>query len=230
MKIQGLEKLSMVDYDGYAACTVFLSGCNLRCPFCQNAVLVESALPEFISEEDFFAFLEKRRGLLDAVAITGGEPTLRRDLPAFCRRIKAAGYRVKLDSNGTRPAVLKELVGNGLVDYIAMDVKCPPADYPDLMACDGKDLDGIKESVAFLLTAPLPYEFRTTLVDELHDEKSIRALGEFVRGARELWLQKFVDRGGCLTDGLHEVPYKRAEEYAEILKGYVEKVGLRGYV
>ena len=230
MKIQGLEKLSMVDYDGYAACTVFLSGCNLRCPFCQNAVLVESALPEFISEEDFFAFLEKRRGLLDAVAITGGEPTLRRDLPAFCRRIKAAGYRVKLDSNGTRPEMLKSLIAEGLVDYIAMDVKCPPADYPDLMGCDESDLNAIKESVAFLKTAPLPYEFRTTLVDELHDERSIRSLGEFVKGARELWLQKFVDRGGCLTDGLHEVPYKKAEEYAEILKEYVEKVGLRGYV
>ncbi|MBP5429160.1 MAG: anaerobic ribonucleoside-triphosphate reductase activating protein [Clostridia bacterium] len=230
MKIQGLEKLSMVDYDGYAACTVFLSGCNLRCPFCQNAVLVESALPEFISEDEFFAFLEKRKGLLDAVAITGGEPTLRRDLADFCRRIKAAGYRVKLDSNGTRPAVLKELVENGLVDYIAMDVKCPPADYPDLMGCDEKDLEAIKESVAFLKTAPLPYEFRTTLVDELHDERSIRSLGEFVRGARELWLQKFVDRGGCLTDGLHEVPYKRAEAYAEILSKFVGNVGLRGYV
>jgi len=230
MKIQGLEKLSMVDYDGYAACTVFLSGCNLRCPFCQNAVLLEGALPDFISEEEFFAFLEKRRGLLDAVAITGGEPTLRPDLPDFCRKIKAAGYRVKLDSNGTRPAMLKELVDEGLVDYIAMDVKCPPADYPDLMACDEKDLEAIRESVAYLKTDPLPYEFRTTLVDELHDEKSVRALGEFVRGAKELWLQKFVDRGGCLTDGLHEVPYKRAEEYAGILGEYVEQVGLRGYV
>ena len=230
MKIQGLEKLSMVDYDGYAACTVFLSGCNLRCPFCQNAVLLEGALPEFISEEDFFAFLEKRRGLLDAVAITGGEPTLRRDLPEFCRKIKEAGYRVKLDSNGTRPEVLKKLVAEGLVDYIAMDVKCPPADYPDLMACDEKDLDAVKESIAFLLTDPLPYEFRTTLVDELHDEKSIRARGEFVRGAKQLWLQKFVDRGGCLTDGLHAVEYKRAEEYAAILGKYAEKVGLRGYV
>ena len=230
MKIQGLEKLSMVDYDGYAACTVFLAGCNLRCPFCQNAVLLEGALPDFISEDDFFAFLEKRKGLLDAVAITGGEPTLRRDLSDFCRRIKAAGYRVKLDSNGTRPAVLKQLVADRLVDYIAMDVKCPPADYPDLMACDEADLAGIRESIAFLLTAPLPYEFRTTLVDELHDEKSIRSLGEFVRGARELWLQKFVDRGGCLTDGLHEVPYKQAEEYAKILSEYVGRVGLRGYV
>ena len=230
MKIQGLEKLSMVDYDGYAACTVFLSGCNLRCPFCQNAVLVEGAVPEFISEEDFFAFLEKRKGLLDAVAITGGEPTLRPDLNDFCKKIKAAGYRVKLDTNGTRPKVLKELVKENLVDYVAMDVKCPPADYPDLMGCDEKDLDAMKESVAFLLTAPLPYEFRTTIVDELHDEKSIEALGEFVKGAKQLWLQKFVDRGGCLTDGLHEVQYKTAEKYAQILGKYAEKVGLRGYV
>ena len=230
MKIQGLEKLSMVDYDGYAACTVFLSGCNLRCPFCQNAVLVEGALPEFISEEDFFAFLEKRRGLLDAVAITGGEPTLRPDLPDFCKKVKAAGYRVKLDSNGTRPEVLKKLVAEGLVDYIAMDVKCPPADYPDLMGCDEKDLAAIKESIAFLITAPLPYEFRTTLVDELHDERSIKSLGEFIKGAKQLWLQKFVDRGGCLTDGLHEVPYETAEGYAKILRETVMQVGLRGYV
>ena len=125
---------------------------------------------------------------------------------------------------------MKALVKENLVDYVAMDVKCPPADYPDLMGCDEKDLDGIKESVAYLKTAPLPYEFRTTLVDELHDERSVRSLGEFVKGARELWLQKFVDRGGCLTDGLHEVPYKKAEEYAKILSEYVEKVGLRGYV
>ena len=126
--------------------------------------------------------------------------------------------------------MLKELVKENLVDYVAMDVKCPADDYPDLMGCDEKDLEAIKESVAFLKTAPLPYEFRTTLVDELHDERSVRGLGEFVRGAKELWLQKFVDRGGCLTDGLHEVPYKTAEEYAGILRAYVEKVGLRGYV
>ena len=212
MKIQGLEKLSMVDYDGYAACTVFLSGCNLRCPFCQNAVLVEGTVPEFISEEAFFIFLEKRKGLL------------------VCKRIKAAGYRVKLDTNGTRPKVLKALVKENLVDYVAMDVKCPPADYPDLMGCDEKDLLAIKESVSYLLSDPLPYEFRTTVVDELHDEGSITALGEFVRGAKQLWLQKFVDRGGCLTDGLHAVEYKRAEEYAAILGKYAEKVGLRGYV
>ena len=111
-----------------------------------------------------------------------------------------------------------------------MDVKCPPADYLELMGCDEKDLAAIKESIAFLITAPLPYEFRTTLVDELHDERSIKSLGEFIKGAKQLWLQKFVDRGGCLTDGLHEVPYKTAEEYAKILRETVIQVGLRGYV
>ena len=229
MKIQGLEKLSMVDYDGYAACTVFLSGCNLRCPFCQNAVLVEGAVPEFISEEDFFTFLSSRRGLLDAVAITGGEPTLRPDLPAFCRKIKDAGYKVKLDSNGTRPDVLRRLVSEGIVDYIAMDVKCPLSDYPDLMATSDEDVGRIAESIAYLKSSPLPYEFRTTIVDELHDERSIEALGELLAGAERLYLQKFTDRGGCLTDGLHAVEFATAEKYAAILKKTVRQVTLRGY-
>ena len=223
MKIQGLEKLSLVDYDGYAACTVFLAGCNLRCPYCHNAALVTAGIPEAISEEDFFLFLEKRRGLLDAVCISGGEPTLRAELPDFCRRIKALGYRVKLDTNGTSPRVLASLVRDGLIDYVAMDIKTPLCDYPSLLSADEDDPAHIGESIAFLLSSSIPFEFRTTLVDEMVSDEDILRIGDQLRGAPLLFLQKFEDQGGNLVEGLTAVPYETAEHYAELLRPYVTR-------
>lgn len=229
MKIQGLEKLSLVDYDGYAAATVFLAGCNLRCPFCQNAALLSGSLPALLTEDEFFAFLSTRKGLLDAVCITGGEPTLRPDLPDFCRRIKAAGFRVKLDTNGTAPALLHALVADSLLDYVAMDIKAPLSDYPLFLLAGERETAAVSESIAYLLTNPVPYEFRTTLVNEMIDEGGIREIGGMLTGAPRLFLQKFSDRGGNLTDGLSAVPRETAERYAAILRVTVGAVTLRGY-
>ena len=230
MKIQGLEKLSLVDFDGYAACTVFLAGCNLRCPFCQNAVLVDGGLPECITEQEFFAFLDKRKGLLDAVCISGGEPTLRRELPDFCRRIKKNGYLVKLDTNGTNVDMLRLLIDRKLVDYVAMDVKAPLYDYPPLLLAEEKATESVKESIALLIGGKIPYEFRTTLVSEMIDAKGIADMASLLRGADKLFLQKFEDRGGNLAEGLTAVSLETASEYAKILSAGIGRVSLRGYL
>ena len=230
MKIQGLEKLSLVDFDGYAACTVFLAGCNLRCPFCQNAVLVDGGLPECITEQEFFAFLDKRKGLLDAVCISGGEPTLRRELPDFCRRIKENGYLVKLDTNGTNVDMLRLLIDRKLVDYVAMDVKAPLYDYPPLLLAEEKATESVKESIALLIGGKIPYEFRTTLVSEMIDAKGIADMASLLRGADKLFLQKFEDRGGNLAEGLTAVSLETASEYAKILSAGIGRVSLRGYL
>lgn len=230
MKIQGLEKLSLVDFDGYAACTVFLAGCNLRCPFCQNAVLVDGGLPECITEPEFFAFLDKRKGLLDAVCISGGEPTLRRELPDFCRRIKENGYLVKLDTNGTNVDMLRLLIDRKLVDYVAMDVKAPLYDYPPLLLAEEKATESVKESIALLIGGKIPYEFRTTLVSEMIDAKGIADMASLLRGADKLFLQKFEDRGGNLAEGLTAVSLETASEYAKILSAGIGRVSLRGYL
>jgi pyruvate formate lyase activating enzyme len=229
MKIQGLEKLSLVDFDGYAAATVFLAGCNLRCPFCQNAALVEGDVPDCISESEFFAFLDKRSGLLDAVCISGGEPTLRRELPDFCRAIKEKGYLVKLDTNGTSPEMLKQLIREKLIDYVAMDVKAPLYDYESLLLAEPNAVARVKESIELLICGTLPYEFRTTLVSEMIDEKGIADMADLLRGAKKLFLQKFEDRGGNLAEGLTAVPLETAKLYQEILSKEVEQVALRGY-
>lgn len=229
MKIQGLERLSLVDYDGYTACTVFLAGCNLRCPYCHNAALLSGGIEDAISEEDFLAFLEKRRGLLDAVCISGGEPTLRPELPDFCRRIRALGYRVKLDTNGTAPSVLAALIKDDLLDYVAMDIKAPLSDYPELLSADGRDPARIGESIDLLIGGSLPFEFRLTLVSEMIDEDGIRQIAARLSGAPRLFLQKFEDRGGNLVEGLTAVPYETAERYAAILRETIGCVTLRGY-
>ena len=229
MKIQGLEKLSLVDFDGYAACTVFLAGCNLRCPFCQNAALVTGDVPECIREEEFFAFLDKRAGLLDAVCISGGEPTLRRELPDFCRRIKEKGYLVKLDTNGTNPALLKSLIDEGLIDYVAMDIKAPIEEYPPLLLSEEDTPHAVRESIALLLSGEVPYEFRTTLVEEMIDRAGILRIGEEIDGAERIFLQKFEDRGGNLAEGLTAVSPELAKEYAALLAPRVKRVALRGY-
>lgn len=230
MKIHGIERLSLVDYDGYTACTVFLAGCNLRCPYCQNAALITGDAPEAITERELFEYLKKRKGLLDAVCISGGEPTLRSaELSLFCKRIKALGYRVKLDTNGTSPRTVRALIDEGLLDYVAMDVKAPIADYPELLLSEADAPRKIKETVELLLSARVSYEFRTTLVSEMIDEGGILALADLLKGAEKLFLQKFEDRGGNLVEGLTAVPRETAEHYAALLRKTVKQVSLRGY-
>lgn len=228
MKIFGLEKLSMVDYEGHLCCTVFTAGCNFRCPYCHNADLVEGRNLHEITEEEFFSFLQKRKGLLDGVCVSGGEPTLQPDLIDFIKRIKSRGYLVKLDSNGTSPKVIKELVELKLLDYIAMDIKNSKESYRKT-ANGFFDLAKIKESVEFLKQGKIPYEFRTTLVKGHHTEKEIKEIALWLKGADKIYLQCFVDSGSCITSGLEKVEKPEAEHYKEILSKTIKEVYLRGY-
>ena len=197
MKLAGLQKLTLLDFPGELACTVFTQGCNMRCPFCQNADLV---LPDRfaenaqIPEEEFFRFLEGRKGRLGGVAITGGEPTLHSDLPDFMRKIREMGFRVKLDTNGTNPGMLKQIVGEGLADYVAMDVKNTMAKYPltvGIPDAEQQMLEKIRESIAFLMEDTVPYEFRTTVVGGLHTAEDIEDMARQLQGAKAWYLQQF---------------------------------------
>ncbi len=228
MKIFGLEKLSMVDYEGHLCCTVFTAGCNFRCPYCHNSDLVEGKNLHEITEEEFFDFINKRKGLLDAVCVSGGEPSLQPDLIDFIKRIKSLGYLVKLDSNGTNPKVIKELVRQNLLDYIAMDIKNSRESYRKT-AHGYFDLAKIKESVEFLKQGKIPYEFRTTLVKGHHTEKEIKEIALWLQGADKIYLQCFVDSGSCITEGLERIEKEEAENFKEILSKTIKEVYLRGY-
>lgn len=228
MDIQGLQKMTLLDYPGKVACTVFLGGCDFRCPFCHNGELVLSPAPAEMDQEELLAFLKKRQGLLDGVCITGGEPLLRPDLKGLLEAIHALGYPVKLDTNGSHPRALVDLVERKLVDYVAMDVKNSPERYPETVGVPGLDIGPIRESVGFLLEGMVDYEFRTTVVREFHDSDSFRAIGPWLAGAKRYFLQSFVDRDTVIQEGLH--PWGRAEleEFAAIVRPWVPEVALRG--
>ena len=201
MLIKGLQKLTLLDFPEKIACTVFTFGCNFRCPFCHNASLVLSdrADQTAIPEEEFFAFLQKRKGILEGVCITGGEPTLQPDLPDFIRRIKALGYAVKLDTNGYRPTVLKSLVAEGLLDYVAMDIKNSLPLYADTVGIHPFDTAPITESTDFLMKGTIPFEFRTTLVSGLHTPESIVDIGKWLAGDESFFLQTFENSGDLIV-------------------------------
>ncbi|MBR3059424.1 MAG: anaerobic ribonucleoside-triphosphate reductase activating protein [Oscillospiraceae bacterium] len=229
MRISGLMKLTLLDFPGHTACTVFTGGCNYRCPFCHNAELVlrPSAQPE-IPEAEFFALLKKRRGLLDGVAVTGGEPTLQPDLPDFLRRIRDLGYAVKLDTNGTRPDLLRRLVEEGLVQYVAMDIKNAPDRYGETAGVEDPRLDMIRASAAFLLEGTVPYEFRTTAVRELHRPEDLREIGRWLRGAERYFIQCFADSGDLIEAGLHPCSREELELLLEAVRPFIPAAELRG--
>ncbi len=228
MEIYGMEKLSLVDYDGLTACTLFTGGCNMRCPFCHNKDLVNRENLEIISQNEIFDFLEKRKKLLDGVVITGGEPTLNSDLPLFLARIKKLGYKTKLDTNGTNPKMLDALILGGLIDYAAVDIKNSKDKY-SLTAGAKTDIAAVSKSVEMLINGHIDYEFRTTLVEDFHEAGDMKKIGVWLKGAKMLFLQQFVDRGTCLTAGLSPVPEEKALEFMAILKKYIARVELRGY-
>ena len=231
--ICGLQKMTLLDYPGKIACTVFLGGCNFRCPFCHNSELFMGKPEKLMEEEDFFQFLSKRKGLLDGVCVSGGEPTLYKELPAFLARIKELGFFVKLDTNGYRPEVLKELVEKKLVDYVAVDVKNSPAMYAQTVGLETLDLAKIRESLAFLISGDTAYELRTTLVAQLHTEASIQDMGAWLGGLvpgrkpQKLFLQTFVDRDTVLFDGLSAPETEATAKFAKILEPFVEAVTIR---
>ena len=209
MTIHGFQKMTLLDYPGKVACTIFTAACNLRCPFCHNAGLVtkiENA--ERIDESEILAYLQKRRGILDGVCITGGEPTLQRDLPDFIRKIRALGYAVKLDTNGTNPTLLAALIDEGLVDYVAMDIKNSKEKYAATIGLADYNLAPVEKSVALLLEGRVDYEFRTTVVAEYHTPEDIASIARWTRGAPRYFLQPFVDSGNLIgsPDGQLHAP------------------------
>lgn len=232
--IAGLQKMTLLDYPGKVACTVFLRGCNFRCPFCHNSALIPFEGESLMDEEALLAFLRKRQGLLDAVCVSGGEPTLQPRLEPLLRKIRDLGFAVKLDTNGSRPDVLKRLVNEGLVDYVAMDIKNSPSAYGDTTGCPGISLDRIADSIRFLLSGTVDYELRTTVVEELHSREQILQMGQWLFSlsqpgkAKNFFLQSFVDRDSVLLTGLHAPLPRTLEEYVNLLSPYVEKISLRG--
>ena len=228
MEFVGLDKMSMLDYEDYVSAVIFAPKCNFRCPFCHNGDSVLNSSVE-IPFKDIIAYLESRKGLLDAVVVTGGEPTLMPDLENKIRQIKELGYEVKLDTNGTNPELLKRLIDEKLIDYVAMDIKNSKEKYPLTAGSKFVDLEKIKKSIDILKNSGIRYEFRTTLVKEFHDFSDIKGIGELVKGSKKLYLQKFVDREGVIQKGLHQVDEDIALLYKKDLENYVSEVYLRGY-
>lgn len=230
MLLSGLQKLTLLDYPGRVACTVFTGGCDFRCPFCHNAPLV---LPEQLAqdtdEEQVLSFLKKRVGVLDGVAVTGGEPLLHKDIGSFLARVKALGYSVKLDTNGSFPELLMELVKEGLVDRVAMDIKNSPELYASTVGLEKLDMGPIERTKDFLLSGSVDYEFRTTVVKGLHTQESLREAARWIQGAKEYYLQQFKDSGSVLDiEGLGAFSEKEMHALAEGLRDLVPSVQVRG--
>lgn len=232
MHITGVQKLTLLDYPGAVACTLFTGGCNFRCPFCHNALLVE---PNRVKEEgelpidDVMSFLEKRRGVLDGVAITGGEPLLHSDMPDFLRKVKAMGYKIKLDTNGSNPELLKQILDEGLVDRVAMDIKNSPELYGLTAGRDDIDIDAIAKSKDMLLNGSVEYEFRTTVVKGIHTKENLVEAAKWIAGAKEYYLQQFKDSGDILkAEGLSAFNGPEMHELCEAVKNYVPAAEVRG--
>lgn len=229
MRIQGLQKLTLLDFPEKTACTVFTAGCNFRCPFCHNASLVVDIPKEAeISEDEFWAFLRKRKGILDGVCVSGGEPLLQPDIENFISKIKELGYKVKLDTNGSFPDKLRKLVEAKLIDYVAMDIKNCPEAYAITCGVESVDVSAIKESVSYLKEGHIPYEFRTTVVKNYHFKESFEAIGEWLQGTEKYFLQKFVDSGDLIGKRTKGCSEEEMKEFLEVVKKYISGAKLRG--
>ena len=228
MKICGLNKTTLLDYPGRVACTLFTFGCNFRCPFCHNALLVTEADGQNVYDgKEITDFLKKRVGLLDGVCITGGEPLLQKELPEFMSEVKELGFFIKLDTNGSYPEKLKGIVHSGLVDYIAMDIKNSPNKY-SITAGTEIDVSMIKESVDFIMSCGVDYEFRTTVVSPYHEPEDFEEIGRFIEGAKNYYLQQFVDSGHLITDKCSAVSRAKMEEMIDRVKPFVKSASLIG--
>ena len=229
MRIAGIQKLTLLDYPGKVACTVFLSGCNLRCPYCHNPGLV---LPERGNESEMpvaevEAFLARRKGTLDGVCVTGGEPTLQPELPAFLEKLRCLGFAIKLDTNGTNPEMLKVLMHDGILDYVAMDIKNSPERYRE--TCGGADvLSKVQESAGLLLNGATGFEFRTTVCKPLHTERDMAQIGRWLKGAKRYFLQAFVDSGDLVSGGVQAHTRDELTRLRQTVLPYIPNTQLRG--
>ena len=258
MKINGLQKLTLLDYPGQIACTVFLGGCNMRCPFCHNGALAEDRGEQKIEVSELLAFLDGRVGRLQGVCISGGEPTIHKDLPELIREVKSRGFLVKLDTNGTNPEMLSSLIDEGLLDYVAMDIKNSPERYAETAglnterriqnaelafpageggSCRLTDevtfnskidiIDKIRLSAEILMGSKLDFEFRTTLVRELHSAKDIISIGKWLAGSEKYFLQTYRDEGDLLVGGFSAFSGEETKEILEILREYIPNAEIR---
>ena len=228
MNIQGMQKLTLLDYPAHVACTLFCGGCQLNCPFCHNSELIQGPFDDGLGADKVLAFLKKRQGLLDGVCVSGGEPLLQPDLGDFLAEVKALGYKVKLDTNGGFPEKLAQLIDSGLVDYVAMDIKNTPARYPETCGLQDMDVAPFARSKNLLLEGRVDYEFRTTVVKEFHSFEDILTIGEWLQGARRYYLQSFVDREQVRDKSLSAYTDKMLRNICDSLKPLLPCAELRG--
>ncbi|MFH0973161.1 MAG: anaerobic ribonucleoside-triphosphate reductase activating protein [Patescibacteria group bacterium] len=231
MLIGGLQKFSVLDYPGHISAIIFTKGCNFKCQFCYNPMLVYPSKKDhtLILENDLFYFLKKRIGKLDSVVITGGEPTVQQDLPKFIQKIKKLNYLVKLDTNGTNPEMLKNLIQKNLINYIAMDIKAPLEKYNQITGVE-VDFNKIQKSIKIIMQSNLPYEFRTTVVPKFLDAEDIKKIGELIQGAKKWFLQNFKSNTDLVNKKLENKSAflnKKMKEMCEVGKLYVRQCGLR---
>ena len=229
MKICGLQKTTLLDFPGHVAATVFTGGCNFRCPFCHNSELLPGTVEAEYETGEVLDFLRKRKGILEGVCITGGEPTLQPDLEDFIRSVRELGLLVKLDTNGYKPDLLRDFCRKGLVDFVAMDIKAGRSHYAAAACVDGMRLERIDESIRFLLEGSVPYEFRTTVVRGLHTEEDFREIGPWIQGCGNYYLQNFTESGQVLEPGVFSgFGKEELEGFAELVRPYVGQAALRG--
>ena len=229
MRFYGFQKMTLLDFPGKVACTLFTGGCNMRCPFCHNALLVTELEQgnDTWDEAEVLTFLRRRKGLLDGVCVTGGEPTLYEDLPALLRQIRALGFAVKLDTNGTNPDMLEALAQEGLLDYAAMDIKNSPDRYAE--TCGGVDLLGpVKRSAALLMAGAVDYEFRTTVCAPLHTPEEMAGIGRWLKGAKRYFLQPFVDSGELVGSGMKPLTKEEIEALRDSVLPDIPSTQIRG--
>lgn len=229
MKFSGFQKLTLLDYPGFVACTLFTAGCNFRCPFCHNAALVTNIDNSFVyTEKQILDYLSKRKGVLDGVCITGGEPLMHNELPLFIKSVKSLGFRVKLDTNGSFPERLETIIDSGLIDYVAMDIKNCKEKYQQTADCDEADIAKVEKSISLLINSDIDYEFRTTVVKQFHTPEDIERAALWIKGAKKYFLQNFVDSGDVIGTGLCAHDAKTLDVMQKKAQDIIPNVQIRG--
>lgn len=228
MLIKGFQKLTLLDFPGKTACTVFTGGCNFRCPFCHNVGLVTRMDAEIITENEVFEHLKKRHGILDGIAITGGEPLLQGDIEEFLEKVRKLDYAIKLDTNGSFPEKLENIIKNGLCDYVAMDIKNSKEKYAETVGIKNFDIRDIEKSVEILKNGKVPFEFRTTITKNFHTIIDIENIGKWINGTENYYLQNFVDSGNLIDSNVEGVSKEEMKEMLEVARKYVPTAEIRG--
>ena len=229
MVFHGFQKMTMLDFPGYVACTVFTPGCNFRCPFCHNSLLVTKLNEnEMYSEDEILTYLKKRKGVIDGICISGGEPLMHDDIFDFVKKVKETGMLVKIDTNGSFPDKLKKLIDSGNIDYVAMDIKNCPEKYSVTTGIQDFDFSPVRKSIELLLEGRIAYEFRTTVVKELHTPQDMVEIGELIKGADRYFIQHFIESESNIQQGLTPLDREEMENLRNSVVRFVKNAELRG--